>query len=96
MRDMWGVIIIDRIGDEEVRRRCGSELSIGERMDRNVLRWYCSALRKKKERMVQRMCMAKVDGSRGRKGRNRGRWMDGVKAGAGRKGLNIEDVKMCI
>ena len=40
MRAMCGVSIWDRIRNEEVRRRCGSELSIGERMDRNVLRWY--------------------------------------------------------
>jgi hypothetical protein len=38
MRAMCGVSIWDRIRNEEVWRRCGSELSIGERMDRNVLK----------------------------------------------------------
>jgi hypothetical protein len=39
---MCGVSIIymDRVRNEEVQRRCGSELRIGEQMDRNVLRWY--------------------------------------------------------
>jgi hypothetical protein len=37
MRAMCEVSIRDKIKNE-VRRRCGSELSIGERMGRNVLR----------------------------------------------------------
>jgi hypothetical protein len=40
MRAMSGVSIMDRVRYEEVRRRCGNEQSIGEQMDRNVLRWY--------------------------------------------------------
>jgi hypothetical protein len=38
MRAMCGVSIMDRVRNEEVWRRCGSELSIGERMASNVLR----------------------------------------------------------
>jgi hypothetical protein len=38
MRAMCGLSIVDRVRNEEVRRRCGSEISIGERMDINVLR----------------------------------------------------------
>jgi hypothetical protein len=40
IRAMCGVSITDRVRNEEVRRRGGSELSIGKRMDRNMLRWY--------------------------------------------------------
>jgi hypothetical protein len=41
MRAMCGVNIMCRIRNEEVRRRCGSELGqYGERMYRNVFRWY--------------------------------------------------------
>jgi hypothetical protein len=38
MRAMCRVSIRDRIRNEEVRRKSCSELDIGERMDRNVLR----------------------------------------------------------
>jgi hypothetical protein len=40
MRIMCGVSIMDRVRNEEVWRRCGSEQTIGERMDIKVLRWY--------------------------------------------------------
>jgi hypothetical protein len=39
--------IMDRVRNEEVRTRCDSELSIGERTDINVLRWYSHVERKK-------------------------------------------------
>jgi hypothetical protein len=50
MRAMCGVSIMDRVRNEEVRRRCGSELCIGERIDRNVLRWYGHVERMEEER----------------------------------------------
>jgi hypothetical protein len=54
MRAMCGVSIMDRVRNEEVRRRCGSELIIGERMASNVLRWYGHVERMKEERVVKR------------------------------------------
>jgi hypothetical protein len=39
MRAMCGVSSMDRVRNKDVRRRCGSELSIVERTDRNVFRW---------------------------------------------------------
>jgi hypothetical protein len=35
-----GAILMERVRDKKVQKRCGSEISIGARMDRNVLRWY--------------------------------------------------------
>jgi hypothetical protein len=67
MRDMCGVSIMDRVRNEEVRRRCGSELSIGERMDINVLRWYGHVERMGEHyfnRVVKIVYMSKVEGSR--------------------------------
>jgi hypothetical protein len=40
MRAMCGVTIINRVRNEDMLRRYGTELNIGERMDRNVLMWY--------------------------------------------------------
>jgi hypothetical protein len=38
---MCGVNIMDRVRNEEVHKRSGSEVvSTVERMDRNVLKWY--------------------------------------------------------
>jgi hypothetical protein len=90
-----GVSIMDIIRKEEVRRRCGSELSIGEGMDRNVFRWYGHLERMEEERVVKRLYMSNVEGSRGR-GRPKLRWMDGVKAAVERREANIEYATMCV
>jgi hypothetical protein len=79
MRAMCGVSIMDRVRNEDVRRRCGSRVSIGERMYRNVLKWYGHVERMEKERIVKRVYSAKVEGSRAR-GRPKIKWKDSVKA----------------
>jgi hypothetical protein len=79
---MCAVSIIDTVRNEDVCRRCGSEVSIGERMDRNVLSWYGHVERMEEERMGKRGYNAKVKVSRVG-GRPKMRWMDGVKASPG-------------
>jgi (2Fe-2S) ferredoxin len=95
MRAMCGITIMNRVRNEDVRSRCGSEVSIGERMDRNVLRWYGHVDRMEEERIVKRVYSAKVEGGRARRGRPEIRSMDGVGASVRRKGMNIEDAKRC-
>jgi hypothetical protein len=43
-----------------VRRRFGSKLSIGDRMDINVLMWYCHVESMEDERVVKSVYWAKV------------------------------------
>jgi hypothetical protein len=56
---MCGVSIMDRVRNEEVRRRCGSELSIGERMDINLLRWYGHVERMEEAREWLEECISR-------------------------------------
>jgi hypothetical protein len=49
MRALCGVSNMDKVRNEVGRRWCGSEVSIGERMDRNVLRWYGHVENKRRE-----------------------------------------------
>jgi hypothetical protein len=58
---MCGVSGMGRFRKEEVTRRCGSEPSIGERMGRNVLRWYGNVNRMG---VVKRVYVAKMENSR--------------------------------
>jgi hypothetical protein len=74
-----GVRIMDRVRNEDVLMRCGSEISIGERMDRNVLRVYVH-VEIMDEKVVKIVYKANMEGSRGR-GRPKLKWMDSVKAG---------------
>jgi hypothetical protein len=85
IRDMCGVSIMDKVRNEDVRRRCGSEVSIGERMDINVMRVYGYVERMEEERMVKSV-YATVKGSRGRE-MSKKRWMDSGKA-------NLESKRM--
>jgi hypothetical protein len=47
------------------------------------------------ERIVKRVYSAKVEGSRAI-GRPKMRWMDNVKASVERKGMNVEEARMCV
>lgn len=42
MKTMFGVRMMDKVRNEEVHKKYGSEVTIGGRMDRNVLSWYDS------------------------------------------------------
>ena len=46
-----GVSRIDRVGNEEVRRRAGIEIELASRADQRVLRWFGKTLKELKEWM---------------------------------------------
>jgi hypothetical protein len=79
MRAMCGVSIMVRVRNEDERRQCGSEVSIREIMDRNVMMLYGHLETMEEERMVKSVYRVKVEGSRER-GSPKVRWMDSVKA----------------
>jgi hypothetical protein len=63
IRVMREVSIMYIVRNEEVWRRCGSELSVGERMDINVLRRYGDVERMEEDRVVKRVYTSKLEGS---------------------------------
>ena len=69
---------MERVGNEEVRRRAGTERELASRADLRVLRWFGHVERMDEYRIVRRVSMAEVSGGRVR-GRQRLGWMDGVK-----------------
>ena len=86
---------MDRVKNEEVRRRAGIERKLPSRADQRVLRWF--GQRMDEYRMARRVLMAEVSG--GRPGRVRGRlrlgWMDGVKVASGNRGMTVEAERQC-
>jgi hypothetical protein len=66
MGAMCGVRIMNIVRYEDLRRRCGSEISIEERMGINVMRWYDRVERMGEERIVKRVCSANFEGNRAR------------------------------
>ncbi|MEL7520935.1 MAG: reverse transcriptase family protein, partial [Cyanobacteria bacterium J06553_1] len=95
LRSICGVRRIDRIPNVEIRRRCGKSVGVGERMDQGVLRWFGHVERMGEERLVRRVYDSDVRGMRGR-GRPRKCWMDGVREVLNRKGLDIQEAKVCV
>ena len=80
---------MDRVRNEEVRRRAGIERDLASRADQRVLRWFGRVERMDEYRMVRRVFMAEVSGGRVR-GRPRFGWMDGVKLALGNRGMTVE------
>ena len=68
---------MDRVRNEEVRRRAEIERELASRADQRVLRWFGHVERMEEYRMARRVLMGNVSGRRVR-GRPRLGWMDGV------------------
>ena len=73
---------MDRVRNEEVRRRAGIETESASRADQGVLRWL--GTRMDEYHKVSRVLMAKVSGGHVR-GRPRLGWMDGGEGGLGQQ-----------
>ena len=81
---------MDRVRNEEVRRRAGTERELATRSDQRVLRWFGHVERMDEYRMARRVLMAEVSGGRVRLG-----WMDGVKMASGNRGMAVEAASQC-
>ena len=89
LRSLVGVSRMDRVRNEEVRRRAGIERELASRADQRVLRWFVHVERMDDYRMGRSLLMAEVSGGRVR-GRPRFGWMDGVKVALGNRGMTVE------
>ena len=89
LRSLVGVSPMDRVRNEEVRRRAGIEREFASRADQRVLRWFGHVERMDEHRMARRVLMTEVSGGRVR-GRPRLGSMDGVKVALGNRGMTVE------
>ena len=89
LRSLVGVLRMDRVRNEEVRRRAGIERKLASRADQRVLRWVGHVKRVVDYRVARRVLMAQISGGRVR-GRPRLGWMDGVKVALGYRGMTVE------
>ena len=95
LRSLVGVSRMDRVRNEEVRRRAGIESELASRADQRVLRWFVHVERMNEYRMARRVLMAEV-----RLGRVRWRpmlgWMDGVNVALVNRGMIVEAARQCV
>ena len=85
---------MDRVRNEEVRRRAGMERELASRADQRVLRWFGHVERMDDYRIARRVFMAEVSGGRVR-GRQRLGWIDGVKVALGNREMTVEATRQC-
>ena len=84
---------MDRVSNEEVRRRAGIDRESASR-DQRVLRWFDHVERMDEYRMARRVLTAEVSGGRARR-RPRLGWMDGVNVALGNRGMTVEAARQC-
>ena len=85
---------MDRVRNEEVRRRAGIERELASRTYQRVLRWFGHLERMDEYRMARRVLMAEVSGGRVR-GRPKLGWMNGVKVALGDRRTTVEAARQC-
>ena len=94
LRSLVGVSQMDRVRNEEVRRRAGIERELASRADQRALRWFGHVERMDEYRMARRVLMPKSVGRV--RGRPRLGWMDGVKVALGNRGMTVEAARQCL
>ena len=92
LRSMCGVTRVDRLRNEEVRRRAGVPYELAERVDESVLRWFGHVERMDEGRLTKRVWRGEVDGSRVR-GRPRYGWTDGVRRALRARSVSLEEAR---
>ena len=80
---------MDRVRNEEVRRRAGIERELLSRVDQNVLRWFGQVEKMDEYSLTRRVLMAEVSGRRIWGGHRVG-WMDGVQVALCSRGMTVE------
>ena len=88
LRNLVGVLRMDRVRNEEEHTRAGIDRELASRADHRVLRWFDHMERMDEYRMTRRVLMAEVTGGRIR-GKPRLGWMDGVKVTLGNRGMTV-------
>ena len=95
LRSMCGVTWMDRVRNEEVRRRTGVTRQLADRAEQGVLRWFGHVERMAEGRLVKKITRSDVRGVRPR-GRPRTGWMDSVKRALDARGLSVAQGRMIV
>ena len=88
LRSLVRMSRMDRVRNEEVRRRAGIERKLRSKLDPRVLRWFGHGQRMDGNRMARKLVMAEI--TRGQvRDRPRLGWMDGARLALGKRGITV-------
>ena len=85
---------MDRVRNEEVRRRAGIERELASRVDHIVWRWFGHVEEMIEHRLARSVLMAEVSGGRVL-GRQMLGWLDSVRVALGSRRLTAETARQC-
>ena len=94
LRSMVEVARMNRVRNEEVRRRAGIEMELASRADQRVLKWFGHVERINDCCMARRVLMAEISGGLVQ-GKPRLGWMDSVKVALVNRGMTVEAALQC-
>ena len=95
LRSMCGVTRLDRVRNEEIRRRTGVVRELAGRAEQGLLRWFGHVERMEDRRMVKKITRSGVRGMRPR-GRPRTGWMASVKRALETRGVTVEQGRVIV
>ncbi len=95
LRSMCGVTRMDRVRNDEVRRRKGVVRELAERTEQGVLRWFGYVERMVEERLVKKITRSNLRGVRPR-GRPLMEWLDCLKRVLGARGMSVEQGRVVV
>ncbi len=86
---------MDRVRNDEVRRRTGFAKELSERAEQRVLLWFGHVEKMEEEHLVKKITRSDVRGVRPRE-RPRMGWLGSVKRTLGAKGMSVEQGRMVV
>ena len=87
-----GLTRLKRVRNVDIRTRCELGVSIGIKVEKNILKWFGHMERMSDERLVKKVYKSTMDGDKGR-GSPRKSWRDCVKGYVEKRGVNWAGVE---
>ena len=95
LRGLLGIRRMDRVPNARIRELCGVRKGLGERIGEGILRRFCHMETMERDEIARRVYVGECADSRS-VGRPRKRWIDTVKEGLRKRGLDIMQARRMV
>ena len=86
---------MDRIPGTQIRELCRVRNGLDESIDESIIRWFGHVERMERDRVAKSVYIGECAGSRS-VGRPRKRWIDTVKEGLSKRGLDVRQARRMV
>ena len=95
LRGLLGIRRMHKVPNARIRDVYGVKRDLDERIDKEVLQWFGHVERMERDRIAKRVYVGECAGSRS-VGRSRKRWIDSVKEGLKKRGLDVRQARKMV